>query len=465
MNQHGLQSLADGDYGKAIEHFRAALDADPTFADCQTNLGVAQFILRHFADAAQSFQHSLAIRPDHAETLLNLGYTFWRMNQPEHAGTAFRQAIEISDLSAAHLALGSLYWETGNEELAIQHSKRGLEGEPNSLLGYDTLREISHYRGREDDALAACDAVIQQFPDEPRHIHKKALVMVTYGDPAGWRAWEACRPPTEDMMQLARQDEAWSERILERRWDGRQTSDLLVVVWGGYGDVIQFSRFLPLAAERCERLMVLVPASLRTLFSKSFHIANMTLVSEFPTEFDHYCTIISLPCLLDAVERIPSLPYLTAGMDLEVQSLQGLKVGLVWAGSPDTADDHWRSMPFSKLQPLLDLPAHFISLQFPCLEQVPLLTLRPPANWEETATVVNALNLVITVDTAVAHLAGALGKPVWLLNRYNTCWRWGLGSATPWYPTMRIFRQPKMGDWHSVIQVVRHELAAMCATT
>jgi hypothetical protein len=271
-----------------------------------------------------------------------------------------------------------------------------------------------------------------------------------------------------------------------KRWDGKKTGRLLISTEQGFGDIIQFLRYIPLVIERCDTLLLHLPPSMVRITKQSFPQANI-IVSDsvhdpVPAVFDHYCLIMSLAYLLDRTpsdQRLfadydpPSPPYLFASSNSygEVRRLPGLKVGLAWTGSKSHPDNRWRSLAFETLAPLFDLPVSFISLQFPCeidLKPYPITVVHPTPtafggtlmiDWTETAALINALDLVICVDTAVAHMAGAINKPIWLLNRYNTDWRWMLKrSDTPWYPSMRIFRQPKMGDWSSVIATVRDEL-------
>jgi len=277
----------------------------------------------------------------------------------------------------------------------------------------------------------------------------------------------------QGLTERARHDAVWFSRLFDKRWDGRPTRHLLVATEQGYGDVLQFLRYIALASERCEQLSLVVPPSLRRLCRQSITQSNVVVSDEVPEQFDHYCLIMSLGYLLDRIEDIPVAPYLVASNNKygDVRRLTGLKVGLAWAGSKTHQDDRWRSIPFEKLLPLFDLPVHFVSLQFPSevnLRPYSILAVHPPPesfdgklliDWTETAALIDALDLVIAVDTAVVHLAGAMGKPVWLLNRYNSDWRWLLNRIdSPWYPSMHIIRQPKMGDWDSVIAQVQNGL-------
>jgi hypothetical protein len=474
LNKQGLTFLAKRDNQRAIAFFREAIDVEPTMADAHTNLGVTQFMDFKFTDALVSLRHSLSLRPDHAETLLNLGYCLWRLNDLPGAIDAFHNAIEVGDLPLAQIALGSVYWEVGNAELALHYCRLGLVREPESILARDTIREVYHFHGNKAAAVEACDAMIKLLPERATNHHKKAMVLMTYGDPAGWPMHECRYDALDGTARIITENADWFRRTFGRRWDGRPTGHLVVATEQGYGDVIQFLRFLPMAAERCTKLTVHLPKSLRKIVSQSFQIPHMTISTDFPEEFDHYCLIMSLAYLMDATETFPTAPYLVASNNKydEVRRLDGLKVGISWEGSRTMPDDRWRTMPFAKVKELLqDIPARFVSLQFPCnenLKGVNLIEVHPTQtsysgelmiDWTETAGLINALDLVISVDTSVAHMVGALGKPIWMMNRYNTDWRWGLErSDTLWYPSMRIFRLAKMGDWDSVIAAVRPEL-------
>ena len=480
LNKQGLAFLAKRDHQRAIEFFQTAIDEEPTMADAHTNLGVAQFMSFKFAEAVKALRHSLSLRPDHPETLLNLGYCLWREGDTAGAIAALHAAVDLGDLPIAQIALGSVYWEIGNEAMAIYYCEQGLLREPTDILGHDTLREVYHFRGCQADAMRACDAMIKILPDHPTHYHKKAMVMMTYGDPAGWPLHECRYEALEGTPRITAENAVWFRRMFGRRWDGRQTGHLVVATEQGYGDIIQFLRYLPLAAERCTKLTVHIPKSIRKIVGQSFQLPNMSLSTEFPEEFDHYCLIMSLAYLLDATENIPNSPYLVAANNKydEVRRLPGLKIGVAWEGSRTMPDDRWRSMPFAKVQQLLrGIPANFISLQFPCNDNLKglMLDVHPTPtsfagelmiDWTETAALMNSLDLVLSVDTAVAHMAGALGKPVWMMNRYNSDWRWGLGkSDSVWYPSMRIFRQAKMSDWDSVVEAVRPELLKLCGAS
>jgi hypothetical protein len=276
------------------------------------------------------------------------------------------------------------------------------------------------------------------------------------------------------------------------QWDGRPIPDktLLIHTEQGAGDAIQFARYLPLAARRCKKLILVCRGDLIPLFSTLSGIAQIREAGTITVaEFDTYLPLLSLPRVFGTtLETIPAeVPYLDAqticrrkGLGTSASPSLSLppslsssspshslrpKVGLVWAGSPTYKNDRHRSCPLHEWTPVLRVPVReFYSLQKgPQREELAQLPaelrvqdLDPHLqDYGDTAVIVDALDLVITVDTSVAHLAGALGKTVWTLLPYVPDWRWGLeGETTPWYPTMRLFRQTRAGDWAEVLNRV-----------
>jgi hypothetical protein len=254
----------------------------------------------------------------------------------------------------------------------------------------------------------------------------------------------------------------------------------------GFGDTLQFCRFAPLLARRCAKVYLEVPRPLLRLLRHSLAGENLEVIprlADFPAtqalpRTDYHCPLLSLPRVLGTtVDDVPAaVPYLAAdatqaaAWSQRLRELPGRKVGLVWAGLPQYSDDAHRSLPLARLAPLGTVSGvTFVSLQTgaaagQATAPPPGLTIydasRGLRDFADTAALVAALDLVISVDTAAAHLAGALGRPVWLLNRFDTDWRWMVDRTdSPWYPTMRIFRQPRRGDWDSVISQVCAALA------
>jgi hypothetical protein len=266
-----------------------------------------------------------------------------------------------------------------------------------------------------------------------------------------------------------------------------------ILLWGeqGFGDMLQFCRFAPLVAAlgapgdgpgdvaKAVNVVLEMPSALARLVRTMPGPQRVVVQNEKLPEFDVHCPLLSLPLALGTtLETIPAaVPYLAADPDqalawrIRLAAVPGLHVGLVWAGNPRSADralaaiDRRRSLPLARLAPLGTVPGvTFVSLQKGHRAEE---AKTPPLGmalydwtdelWDfaDTAALIAGLDLVIGVDTAVVHVAGALGKPVWVLNRYDACWRWLYGRTdSPWYPTMRLFRQAHFGDWDGVIAEV-----------
>jgi glycosyl transferase family 9 (putative heptosyltransferase) len=287
------------------------------------------------------------------------------------------------------------------------------------------------------------------------------------------------------LLLLGRFEEGWRKYEWRRRastrgvrpldgeyWDGGPLAGraILLVAEQGAGDTLQMLRYVPRIVAQGASVKLMLPRSLQRLEGDALAAASLHAQDEAPPPYDCWAQLMSLPGLLGATEaNIPApIPYLRAPATARRGFAgEGRAVGLAWAGNPEHENDHNRSIPFARLAPLLALDdARWFSLQVGpratdiagasgITDLAPLLQ-----DFGDTAAAIDALDLVITVDTSVAHLAGALGKPVWLLLPHVPDWRWLLDRAdTPWYPTMRLFRQARRGDWDEVIGRVAAELA------
>ncbi len=267
------------------------------------------------------------------------------------------------------------------------------------------------------------------------------------------------------------------------RWDGSKLDGKTVLLWAeqGYGDNIQFIRYAPLVVERGGLVVIACPPVLGRLFKTVSGVSRIYTTPEdlSGASYDYHASILSLPYFFGTtLETIPEGPYLLSPMELSVclKATAGLKVGLVWAGNPEHANDQRRSLSLAYLLPLLQLPGvSWYSLQVgPATREIIQLglarliqDLNPQLHdFADTADAISRLDLVITVDTAVAHLAGAMGKPVWIMLPSEADWRW-LESRTdsPWYPSARLFRQSWSGNWISVVKAVGKALTELRGAT
>lgn len=247
-------------------------------------------------------------------------------------------------------------------------------------------------------------------------------------------------------------------------WNGEAFEGaLLVLAEQGFGDMIQFARFLPEAAKRCSRLVLAAPAELKRLLAAVPGVSAIVSNGEALPQFDRFVMMMSLPLRLGMMgDAKPKAPYLPLPKAADLPG-RGVKVGLVWAGRTSHAEDRLRSLSSGSMAPILAVPGvDFFSLQLgdaPPPKGVTDLSGRI-ADFQDTASLIAGLDLLISADTAPAHLAGAMGKPVWTFVTYVPDWRWGLGGeATPWYPSMRLFRQDAPGDWSGAVARAAKALA------
>lgn len=389
------------------------------------------------------------------------------------------------------LRRGQALMAAGRKDEAILEFADVVAADPNDITALALLATALIDLTRYDHA----EAVLSAAPDQPWAHALRAVCM------AGTSQYEACvdeyeyalrqAPDFHDarfglaqaQLTLGRFTEGWQDfaarpvrremagRATRPFWDGQSAPDatLLIQHEGGAGDTIQMCRFVRRAMRRVGRVFVRVPPSLFRLMADLQ--CDVVLDTVPAPRHDFVCAMMDLPGLFATdAETLPGpVPYLHAERPEMFQArLAGMPrpwIGLCWAGAPSHHLDHERSISPSQLDNLLGIRARFISLQIPpATEHLPLAVqdwTREIRDFADTANLVSALDLVITVDTAVAHLAGALGRPVWLLNRYDTDWRWLLDREdSPWYPTMRIFRQPARGDWESVLARVKAELTS-----
>ena len=442
----GLAALTQKRPEEALACQLEALRLDPLSADAYNNLGMAHYAQGHIAEAGNYFQTALRLAPDHANAMLNLGSTRQILNDVEGAEALFRHSLALGVDPAP-----------GNSNLALALMEQGQPEKAERVL----RQALAHRPG---------------YPEARVNL---ALALLTLGKmEEGWAAYES-RWAVEAMGGPA-------PDLPQPRWTGQTLNGETVLLYAeqGFGDVLQFCRYAPMVAAAGGRVVLVVPKALRRVMATLDGVDRvLTEEDDCLPAFDYHCPLLSLPFAFDTrMDSIPGpLAYLAgdpAPWADVLAGMPGLKIGLVWAGKSRThqphavAIDQRRSMRLADMAPLLDVPGcSFVSLQ-----------LGPPAarnagsrlrdvserltDWADTAGLIAGLDMVIAVDTAVAHLAGALGKPVWMLNRFDSCWRWfRQREDTPWYPSMRLFRQASRGDWAEVIHRTAETLAEYAAGT
>ena len=402
------------------------------FATVQTLRGTALNALGEPAEAVVAFTHALATKPDNAETHLNLGNAYAELDQADLAEQHIRRAIALQPAMAeAHASLG--------------HLLAGL--------------------GRVAEAVARNETAIALQPDFAAAHWNQGVALLLGGDmAAGWEKYEWRKRRFPDSFGSAPGP----------HWDGGPLNGrtILVLAEQGLGDTIQFARYLPMLAQRGATVIVECDPSLVPLLAAMPAVAQACARGRRPA-YDVWVDQMSLPRLFRTT--LATVPYPAAYLQPDADRVahwhailpRGLRVGLVWAGNPLHSNDARRSMPVASLAPIVAAGGgSLVSLQAGARGQevgsLPGVLPRADAltDWRETAAAVGAMDLVITVDTAVAHLAGALGTPVWVMLPHAPDWRWMLGRTdSPWYGCMRLFRQDSPGDWDGVADRVASALA------
>jgi tetratricopeptide (TPR) repeat protein len=487
-----------GDAGAAEGCFREALRLRPGFAQAHGNLGQLLLAAGRAAEAVAHLGAALRDRSDDAALLTAYGAALRALGRLQEAESATRKALRLAPtLIAAQVELGNVLYELGRAEEARDAFRAALAGNPLFPLALLGLGVAGIVLGRFDEAEDALRQALRQQLDLPEAHNALGDLLRNRGrlaeSEAALREALHLRPDYPDaqvnlaftLLQAGRFAEGWrahEHRFRARAWRGHRHDfsvprwqgeplagrRLLIHAEQGMGDAIQFCRHLS-GIEKGAEVVLRVQASLVRLLAASFPAVQVIAESEPLPPFDLECPLLSLPHLLGEDSAIPYLaaePTLVATWRGWLDRLPGRRVGLVWAGNPRLAADSRRSIPLAALAPLGDIAGiSFVSLQHGPAQRPPSgLALHDRSgelnDFADTAALVSVLDLVIGVDTAVIHLAGALGRPVWLLNRADTDWRWRAepGSSTL-YPSLREFRQPSHADWASVIAAVHQALA------
>lgn len=512
----GMALRNQGRFEEALKAFDKAVQLKPDAAELWKHLGHVLIGMNRRDEAALKFQHALALNPRDWEAAFNVGsllFSLQRLNdalssfdlckqlQPNHGPALRKRALTLyslerveealEDIKQAHVLdphdaaicndAGAFLQKLGRDDEAVTWFDRALRLQPDypeASLGKASSLTRQH---RFNEAVITYDALKALHPDNVKANWARSLLDLLMGNfDAGWVGREV-RGNFPD-LPLAH------FKYPQPRWLGQEPIEgktILVPVDEGLGDAIQFSRYIPMLAARGARVILVVQNVLCPLLSKvtgvsqSLPLSAATMSAATLPAFDLYCPISSLPLAFGTtLETIPSAPYLPGSAAALLETWEArlgprdrLRVGLAWSGNPNHDNDHNRSLPLRALTSILDLDATFVSLQkdlrpddgAALLEQTDIVDFADKlTDFAETAAVVSCLDLVITVDTSVAHLAGALGRPTWILLPYTPDYRWLLDrDDSPWYPSARLFRQSESRDYASVIDRVRTDLSAM----
>jgi tetratricopeptide (TPR) repeat protein len=472
----GVIAHQNGKLGDAIEHVKRAAKLAPHVALFHANLGEMLRLAGRPKLAAAAARAALEIEPTMPAALSNLGVALYELKEYEEAAASQRKAIAANpNFAEAHSNLGNALHALRRFDEAIVAYRRAIEINPNFADGWANLGTTLHHSGSFEEGIAVLRRAIALAPHHANAHSGLGILLLMRGDLAeGWDEYE----------WRLRSTERKGPRFPERPWQAESLAGKHIYVQAeqGFGDTLQFARYAPLLAARAGKVTLRVHQQLVRLLRESLPGIEVLGDRGDPAPYQCDAVLLSLPRLFRTrLETIPAeLPYLRPPAEAirrwgsRLAKMQGLKIGFVWAGNPDHVNDTRRSVDLQLLAPLFAVPGtSFASLQFgprtadlkKLKRKTTIEEIAPQVeDFVDTAAAIMALDLVVTVDTSVAHLAGALGKPVWVLLPWVTDWRWLLEREdNPWYPTMRLFRQKKGQDWTEVLARVETELRAVAA--
>jgi tetratricopeptide (TPR) repeat protein len=457
---------------------RRALALRPDYAQAHLNLGNALQFQGRYAEALACYERAAAIRPDDAEAFHKRGQVLLEQNHLAEAEASQARALALRpDHAEAHLLHGNALQLQGRFDLARESFRRAATLRPDYVEARINMGNALQGLGRYAEALASFrDAETIRPEDAAAHVNAAFMLLLMGEFSAGWREYE-WRRRLPDMLVPDVAIPPWQGESLAGK-------SILLQCEQGLGDSLQFVRYAPMVQQRGARVVLACPQVLARLFAGVAGVDQVCVSGDVLPACDFRTPLLSLPWHFDTtLATIPcAVPYLTPLADdaarwaERLRGYPGLKVGLVWAGNPRSDQPHAnhvdrrRSMRLADFAPLADVAGvNFFSLQkgAPAAQakQLPagmMLTdfMDEVGDFADTAGLVANLDLVIGVDTSVIHLAGALGKPVWVLSRKDGCWRWLLDrDDSPWYPSLRLFRQSAFGDWTAVVAAVTSALA------
>ncbi len=466
----------EGRFAEAIALIQSRLQEAPDCWPLASALADLLEASNAITDAIKTLRAFVALAPDAAEGWYRLAGLLSRIGESGAAIDAARMAVaQASEWPQAHNRLGYLL-EIHAPDMALIAFGRALELAPDWNVPRRNQARLLREQGKISSAIVLLREAVRRNPDDQAAQIALAEALLQRGDyDEGWRAYEwrfdcGGRTPAYPHTRAP-------------VWDGRQLHGQIVMVWleQGLGDQLQFCRYLPCITALGGRVWLQAPRVLQPLLQSLGVIERFVDEGEIPEGFDLQIPLLSLPHALRAhVQHPPAAPYLAVDTTLPASvtallssPIGALRVGVVHASRPDHPSAARRDCPLSLLRRLADVPnVHFYSLQFGTginaasrLQGWPLVDIGPVlGDFAQTAAIVQAMDLVITVDTAMAHLCGAIGHPVWTLLSTPCDWRWQLdGAKSAWYPSMRLYRQTHRGDWAVPIEHAARDLAALTA--
>jgi tetratricopeptide (TPR) repeat protein len=475
----GAAMMAAGQVTQGADQMRIAAEMDPDNPLIQANYGYGLSRIGRDADAVRILRRATEVCPDHHSPWAQLGEVLWRLQDYDAALPFVRRAVELAPNHAPTIVLlGNALQTLARFEEAADVYRRASAVDPNNFDAQSNLALTLLKMGEAKQSLQQYDQILARWPSSADARANRSLALLTLGDfERGWDEYEARWQSTLTPQVKVHNRPRWNRADPAGR-------TILLTTEQGLGDVIQFVRYAPLIVARGARVIVAAAPELKPVVATVSGVSAVVTPSDLMPAFDVYAPLASLPRIFrTTLQNIPAdVPYVRSDpqrVQARRQRLAGdehVKVGLVWAGTPKHLNDRARSSKLADFAPLAAVEGvTFYSLQKgPPAAQAE----HPPAgmrivslgddlhDFGDTAALLDCLDLLISVDTSVVHLAGALARPVWTLLARGPDWRWMLDRGdTPWYPTMRLFRQQRLRDWGTVMEAVAAELRQFVAAT
>ncbi len=504
--------FAAGNFSNAANGFRAVIDMHPDVGELHINLGAALRASGDAVAAEKACREALRLLPKSPLAWFNLANLLRDLNRVDEALVAYRKADALQPGTAEILNnLGVLLYDKGAVEEALKHYDAALAAKPGYTDALANRGNALQRLGRMDDARTAIETALRHAPDNPVYrLNKSAFLAATgdHGEALRWADKAIAADPqyikarlkraglmiqTGDLEAGLREYEArfklpnW-HRLVDAlqmpAWTGEEFHGKSLLLWNeqGFGDALMYARYLPEVLQRGARVTVMVESALVRLFRESFDEITVCDLSDPPPEADLHASIMSLPHLMGTtMQTIPAkVPYLQAtSSDIDRWAVSRDRInadtrpiiGLIWAGNPGQSHDYARSIPLDEVRPLLDREdIRFINLLVgprgnEVLHENLIDVRKDLTDFAATAALMQNLDLIISVDSAPAHLAGALARPLWVLLSYDPDSRYFLkAESTPWYPSAKLFRQNAPGGWNEVLMRVNAGLDGFIRT-
>src|ERR1700733_8925740 len=469
----GVIAVQTGRTASGVELIEKAIRLNPMVAVAHSNLGNALRDLKRPDDALASYDRAIALEPNNAVAYINRGNALGDLKRPEDALASYAKAIALKPDAAAYYNHGNALRVLKRPDDALSSYDKAIALKPDYAAAHNNRGLALQDLKRIEDALTSYDKAIALKPDYAEAYHNQSLCFLLMGRfEQGWRQFEDGKRRNKAVVVHS---------YPQPLWLGEETiANKTLFIYGeqGFGRTIQFCRYAKLVEARGAKVIMSAQEPLRRLLEQISATIQIIPTNKTPADFDYHCSLLSLPLALGTtLETIPA-PHQYIKADEELRTVWSARlppktkprIGVIWSGST-VHGIYNRSMAVEQLLPIFGPDAHWICLQKEVGEKELALFRQDGRiaffgddlrDFSDTAALLDLMDLIITIDTSVAHLAGAMGKPVWIMLPFNPDWRRLLDrNDSPWYPSARLFRQQQIGNWVGVIDRVKNELRSV----